>query len=232
MRIRDRIVLGVVLSAQSLFSQGLGVVRGLVLDFETNKPVPNVNVIVRGEKKIGTSTDSTGWFRLELPVQKRQLLVFSRIGYGKVVRELFVETKTDPPIRLYLQPEPVTLGEVVITAEKKYALSQADLKRALYAVGGDEFERLGEPDMDKAMQYMFPDIVKSQLARVSRNTDDFTLYVDGEWKETLMLDEINPFSIKRVVIWGGPFKKQPGAFSPIGFPLIRGSRYVILIETR
>ena len=232
MRIRDRIVLCVVLFAQSLFGQGLGVVSGLVLDFETNNPVPNVNVIVRGEKKIGTATDSTGWFRLELTVQKRQMLVFSRIGYGKVVREHLVETKTDPPIRLYLQPVPVTLGEVVITAEKKYVISQADLKRALYAVGGDEFERLGEPDMDKAMQYMFPDIVKSQLARVSRNTDDFTLYVDGEWKETLTLDEVNPFSIKRVVIWGGPFKKQPGAFSPIGFPLIRGSRYVILIETR
>jgi hypothetical protein len=220
----------------NLFGQERLILRGEVIDGETRKPVPQVNVLIRGQK-IGMSTDSTGSFRLALPIGVHYVVVFSHVAYHKVMRDVFSEEARDIQLQILLQPEPVQLQEVTVLGRKPVTLSKAAIERAAYRLDGAEFERLGEPDMEKAMEYLLPTVVERLETRMSlvRRGDrlvdspsDFTLYVNGEWKESLYLDDIDPFSVRRVLVWDvGPFDS-----APLGLPLRRGARYVVLVQTK
>lgn len=224
------LVLANLLFVLSSFAQERCVVKGVVLDDETTKPVPNVNVIVRG-KKMGTTTDSAGYFRLGLPARDEFVLVFSHVAYQKVTRSVSSGAPTEIEFRIFLVPEAIKLQEVVVTGTKQIVPSKAAERRALFSFGGDELERLGEEDMEKALRYMLPDIVRRLEDRMMYDAADFTLYVNGEWKESICLDEIDPFSIRRVLVWGLLGIKMDIDVFPNGLPLRRG-KHVILIETK
>jgi hypothetical protein len=195
------------------------------------KPIPQVNVVVRGEK-FGASTDSGGVFRIELPRGKEYLLVFSHIAYRKVTRRVSLDEVKEVDFTIYLSPEPVKLQEVLVTARKQFAYSRAAEQRALFHMDGIEFERLGEEDAEKAMMYLLPSIVKPLEVRMSRAAEDFTLYVNGEWKESIFLSEADPFRIVRVLVWEAPGVLDPIDLFPLGLLLHRGRRHVVLIETK
>jgi len=230
------LVLVNLLLVASLFGQERFILKGEAIDGETRKPVPYVNVLIRGEK-IGTSTDSTGSFRLVLPTGIHYVVVFSHVAYRKVTRDVFSEEAKDIRLNVSLQPEPVQLQEVTVLGRKPVTLNKAAIERAAYRLDGAEFERLGEPDMEKAMEYLLPTVVRPLETRMSlaRRGDrlvdspsDFTLYVNGEWKESLLLDDVDPFSVRRVLVWD----VRPFDSAPLGLPLRRGARYVVLVQTK
>jgi hypothetical protein len=78
---------------------------------------------------------------------------------------------------------------------------------------------------------------------MASQADDFTLYVNGEWKESLTLSDIDPFTIRRVLVWESRgrsvvidsqrrttgYGRSINVF-PIGMPLRRG-KFVVLVET-
>lgn len=66
-----------------LFSQELKqIIRGTIIDSESRKPLPNVNIIcITAEKKPGCVSDSSGNFRLTVPVGRHALLV-SHVEYN------------------------------------------------------------------------------------------------------------------------------------------------------
>jgi len=127
----------------------------------------------------------------------------------------------------------IALGEVLVTAKKRFVLTEETTRRASFRIGGEEFERLGEPDMEKAMHYLLPDVVQPLKDRLQLDKNDFTLYVDGEWKESIFLDDLDPFTVRRILVWEGLGRGQDNRHDifPIGLPLRRG-KYVILVETR
>jgi len=211
-------------------SQEQCLVAGRVFDVETRAPVSNVNIIVRGTR-IGTTTDNTGAFRLQLPIKEQYVLVFSHIAYRKATRSLSTDSSS-AQVSIALQPDAIALGEVVVTGKKTFVPTKAAEQRATFKIGGDEFERLGEERMERAMIYLLPNIVKPLFDRLNNAKDDFTLYVDGEWKESAELDDVDPFRIVRVLVWHAPGREHPIDIFPIGLPLRRGSRYVILVETK
>jgi hypothetical protein len=228
--------LAILFSALASTAQERAILKGVVIDSETDRPIPHVDVLVRGEK-VGTSTDSAGSFRLALTTDVHYVVVFSHIAYRKVTREVFSEQAKDIELHISLQPEPVQLQEVTVLGRKPVTLTKAAIQRAAYRLDGAEFERLGEPDMEKAMEYLLPTVVKRLVDRMSLvqrgnrvvdSPDDFTLYVNGEWKESLFLDDIDPFSVRRVLVWD----VRPFDSAPLGLPLRRGARYVVLIQTR
>jgi hypothetical protein len=235
--------LAILFSALASTAQERAILKGVVIDNETDRPIPHVNVIVRGEK-IGTSTDSTGSFRLELPTGVRYVLVFSHVAYRKEARPISFEDSGELRVRIYLDPEPIQLQEFVVIGRQRVVISKMEIEHALFQLSGDEFERLGEEDMEKAMQYLLPAQVKPLPSRMKSNGDDFTLYVNGEWKESIFLEEIDPFSVRRVLVWEAlgternidprgidvGYGRDIDAF-PMGLPLRRG-KYVILIETK
>jgi epoxyqueuosine reductase QueG len=118
----------------------------------------SANVIVRGEKK-GATTDSTGYFRLELAAHQKHILAFNHVAYRKETRELAPGALKEVEFRMYLVPEPISLQEVVVYGNRDAALTKADENRAVHRLGGEEFEKLGGEDMEKALRYLLPDDV-------------------------------------------------------------------------
>jgi hypothetical protein len=178
------VIIGAIVSTLSAFAQETIVVTGRVFDQETQKPVVSANVILRGEKK-GTITDSTGSFRLELAAQQKHILAFSHVAYRKETRELAPGASKEIEFRIYLVPEPIYMQEVVVYGNREAVLTKAAEKRAIHSIGGEEFEKLGEEDMERALIYFLPDVVNRLDKRMASNADDFTLYVNGDWKESL-----------------------------------------------
>ena len=228
-RMASTISIGVFCVA-SLFGQGRYVMRGRVLDRETGEAISSVNVIIRGEKR-GTVTDTAGYFRLALPTPEKRIVVFSHITYKKETRSISFDTTSEVTLRIYLVPDTIRIHEVLVEGERQIVPSETDRKMALYTLNGDDFERLGEDDMERAMRYLLPQIIRRPELRMRSDTADFTLYVNGVWKESIYLDQINPYEVRRVTVWGplGHFKDMD--FTPLGFPLLRG-RFVVLVETK
>jgi hypothetical protein len=244
MRLRaEWVIIGTIVSTLSAFAQETIVVTGRVFDQETQKPVVSANVILRGEKK-GTITDSTGSFRLELAAQQKHILAFSHVAYRKETRELAPGASKEIEFRIYLVPEPIYMQEVVVYGNREAVLTKAAEKRAIHSIGGEEFEKLGEEDMERALIYFLPDVVNRLDKRMASNADDFTLYVNGDWKESLTLSDIDPFTIRRVLVWEQLGRKTDidsqgktagygrgiDVFPP-GMPLRRG-KFVVLVETK
>ena len=198
-------------------AQNKVIINGAVVDAETGKAIYAVNVTVRGSK-IGTATDSLGQFKFELP-KGSFVVAFSHIAYKKVIKGVIVDRQASITLRVQMTPSSVELPEVTVTGKKPFAE-----QRALFSLTGTEFERIGDSNMDRAMHYLLPNIIYTWDVRMRYPSRDFTLYVNGEWKESIYMTDIDPFSVRRVLVWDGEW-------SPIGLPLRRG-KYVVSIETK
>jgi hypothetical protein len=229
--VRFFILSGLSLSVLSIAAgQDLTIVRGRTVERSSGEPIPSVNVIVRGEKK-GTVTDTTGSFRLELPTSQARIIVFSHVAFQKVTKLVSFDSTRDVILRILMVSDTIRMHEVVVMGTRQIVPSKAAEKRAAYNIGGDEFERLGEEDMERAMSYFLPFIIKRPEARMSSSSADFTLYVNGEWKESITLSDLDPFHVRRVLVWDYLGVNKDIDLFPIGMPVHTG-QYVILIETK
>lgn len=83
-------------------------VKGTVASEEDGKPIPGVNVVVKGTT-IGTVTDVNGNYNLTLP-NNASTLIFSFIGF--VTQEVAI---SQPDISMIMRPDETQLNEVVVT---------------------------------------------------------------------------------------------------------------------
>lgn len=91
-------------------AQGPILLRGRVVDAETNQPVPNAQVGVAGNR-IGTSTNEDGRFALSIaPQYLQERLEVALLGYRKYAQAL--PPLPGPELRIALQISPAALGEV------------------------------------------------------------------------------------------------------------------------
>jgi TonB-linked SusC/RagA family outer membrane protein len=84
-------------------------ISGLVTDGADKTPLPNVSVRVK-ETKIGTTTNSAGYFTLK--ASQGQTLVFSYVGYGTIE----IKVGTSATMNIEMVNDEKKLGEVVVTA--------------------------------------------------------------------------------------------------------------------
>jgi len=126
-----KILLLVFISCISLtaFAQYDVVIQAYILDYQTKKPIPYVNIGFV-QKSIGTVSNENGEFKLiydEEAVTQRDVLQISVLGYEtlKVTpRQLeLLLTNTD---KIYLKPKPETLNEVLLSNEKRRELQIGD----------------------------------------------------------------------------------------------------------
>jgi hypothetical protein len=206
------------------------IVRGTTVEQSSGQPIPGVNVILRGEKK-GTVTDSTGAFRLELSFNRARIMVFSHIAYRKETRLVSFDSTHDVVLRIVMVSDTISLNEVVVMGARQIVPSKEAEKRAAYSIGGDEFERLGEEDMERAMSHFLPFISTRPESRMSSSSADFTLYVNGVWKESIVLSDLDPFSVRQVLVWDYLGINRDIDLFPIGMPVHTG-QYVVLVETK
>src|SRR5687767_13409337 len=102
-------------------------VFGKVLN-STNEPLPGANVTLKGTN-VGTTTDKTGTFSLNVPDNKTVVLVISSVGFASQE----VDVTNNENVTVTLQPASTELSDVVVvgygTSRKK------DLTGAVGSVG-------------------------------------------------------------------------------------------------
>lgn len=97
-------------------------ISGIVLD-QQQSPLAGVTVTIKGTQ-LGTFTDENGKFTLEVPTDKKTLII-SYIGF---LSEEIVISKTNEPLRIVLKEDTQTLEEVVVVGygiQKKVNLTGA-----------------------------------------------------------------------------------------------------------
>ena len=107
-----RFVLFVLVSmiTQTVISQGLKTISGIVTDSITGAPLTGASILIEGTRK-GVSADAKGYF--EIQANTNDILVFSDIGYN--TRKLTIGNRTTINVQLS-ESGARSLNEVVVTA--------------------------------------------------------------------------------------------------------------------
>jgi TonB-linked SusC/RagA family outer membrane protein len=119
-------------------------ISGVITNEETGQPLENVSVALKG-KKIGTTTNSKGEFRLQLE-NLSGVLVISSVGYED--QELDLEGKKS--FSIALKPSTLKLEDVVVVgygSQKK-----TDLTGSVTSLGGDKLKEFPVVSIEQAMQ--------------------------------------------------------------------------------
>lgn len=115
------------LSFLSLMAHGQSKVKGVVIDYNTQKGIGDCHVYISGTTK-GTFTNPKGFFELNNVPNGIYELVFSHVGYKSHVQIIEIQGK-DLSVKSSLAVNPVSLSSVVVTSEKDKAARKRSLKK-------------------------------------------------------------------------------------------------------
>lgn len=110
-----------------LMANGQSKVKGVVIDYKTQKGIGDCNVYISGTTK-GTFTNAKGFFELTNVPNGIYELVFSHVGYKAHVQ--IIEIKGENlSVKSSLAVNPTSLSSVVVTSEKDKAARKRSLKK-------------------------------------------------------------------------------------------------------
>ena len=95
-------------------AQDTGTVRGVVIDAQTQNPLPGVNVVVQ-EEQMGAATTAEGTFEITGVPEGTYTLRASFVGYQRYSTTIRVQGGSTVQQRIRMQPSNVGLEEVVVT---------------------------------------------------------------------------------------------------------------------
>ncbi len=110
-----------------LMAHGQSKVKGVVIDYKTQKGIGDCNVYISGTTK-GTFTNSKGFFELTNVPNGIYELVFSHVGYRSHVQIIEIKGE-DLSVKSSLAVNPTSLSSVVVTSEKDKAARKRSLKK-------------------------------------------------------------------------------------------------------
>lgn len=90
-------------------------INGNVVNSETNETLPGVSVVVKNTT-IGTTTNNSGEFILNIPFHDTTTIVFSFMGFETLEKTIMVGNKNH--LRIKLKPSAIALDEVVVVTAK------------------------------------------------------------------------------------------------------------------
>jgi len=120
------------------------VVKGRILDAESNSPLAGVNVVIKGTS-VGTSTNAEGTYEISVPVESA-VLVFSFVGFTS--QEVAVGSKS--VVDVNLQSDSKALGEVVVIGYG--TVKKSDLTGAVATIKGEQLMDKPVPNVSQALQ--------------------------------------------------------------------------------
>jgi len=94
-----------------------GAFVGAVRDAETGAPLPGAHVFIAASM-LGTTTDSTGHFRLGGIPRGAHRLYVSMLGYESTAIDTLVQDASTDTLAIRLRPAVLSAGEVTVTAER------------------------------------------------------------------------------------------------------------------
>jgi iron complex outermembrane recepter protein len=99
----------------NLFPQDI-IIKGKILDANTGQPLENANIIIKGEKTIGTISDSEGAFVLSGKFESEQKLEISFIGYEKISQTISNFAKSPELNLIKLVPTIISSQSILVKA--------------------------------------------------------------------------------------------------------------------
>ncbi len=234
MAYKIKLIVGVILLISAYTSaHDVCKISGWVSDSVSHNSMPNVYVIVDDSNQVVT-TDSAGYFHLDLSSNKTHSIKFSHLGYEDVVRRVHLAKGEEVEYNIYLSSRLIELSPIV-------SISVYENERSFLTFNEDELKKAGGNDLVRAMIYLTPNIIFANWLRTRFSGRDnlnnalyhnFTLYVNGKLTNSSDLEDIAINTIKLVKIWRkvksdyGNFVPQDEA--PVSMPTIEGN-YTILI---
>ena len=97
-----------------IFAQS-AIVKGVILD-ENNRPVDGVNVTVMGNT---IQSNTTGFYRIVVPANKKITLVFSHISQKRAGITLTLKPNEDYEFNLVMNNQEEQMGEILIIGNNK-----------------------------------------------------------------------------------------------------------------
>lgn len=205
-------------------------VRGVVIEQNTNEPLPGASVYVKGTT-VGTTTDIDGRYQLEVSSEDA-VLVFSFIGKKTVERSVRGVTV----INVVMEDEATMLDEVVFTGYMTQ--KKADLTGSVSIAASTDIIRNPSANAMKALQGKLPGVyittnggnpaehVNIQIRGLSSLSGGVKplIVLDGMPTENLNLRDINADDIESIQVL-----KDAASASIYG---ARASGGVILIQTK
>lgn len=200
----------IILTSINLLSQ-TKVIKGVVLDNETNTPLENVSIVIP-ENQTVLMTDQDGNFNINVGLENIKQITFSRIGYKSFHLDID-ELKSDV-LQIKLTPKQITLGEVTVTSTKYFKLEK-DVAIPLEVVGDEKLEKnlsLSVPDVlhgEPGIAVVRDGIWGTDINIRGLSRQNVVTLIDGNRIETATnhaagLSLIDMFDIQRIeVIKGG-----------------------------
>lgn len=101
-------------------------IRGFVKDVRNGETLSYVNVILKGTYR-GTTTDKNGYYVISDIPSGKYTLLFSMIGYKVVEKEITLKPKEILTIDALIEPEPILMKELVVSAERERFKHEVDI---------------------------------------------------------------------------------------------------------
>ena len=137
-----------------------GIIRGKVIDAETNEEIIGASVVLLNVKTmIGTATDIDGSFELKNIPEGKHSIQVSFISYQKkTIESIEVTSGNVSVINAALSTESTGLDEIVVTAnvvrnsEQSVLVMQKKSANVLDGISAQQFSKLGDSDAASALK--------------------------------------------------------------------------------
>jgi outer membrane receptor for ferrienterochelin and colicin len=105
----------------SAFAQGNGSLSGTVMDKERMQSLVGASIILEGTQK-GTSTDSSGYFRITAITPGTYTIRFTAVGYKEVILyNIVISSGNESNFAIQMEPLATSLKEVVVGSSRRTA---------------------------------------------------------------------------------------------------------------
>lgn len=131
------------------------IVRGTILEQNSQSPLPGVNVVMKGTN-IGTVSNDEGAFSLTLPEGVKSILVFSYIGYRSIELELL---PSQTVLSVYLEPMEMGLQEVTIVSTGFQELPLSRSTGSMVGIGQELVDRRISTNVIERIEDITPGLI-------------------------------------------------------------------------
>ncbi|PIP12408.1 MAG: hypothetical protein COT45_01440 [bacterium (Candidatus Stahlbacteria) CG08_land_8_20_14_0_20_40_26] len=196
-----------------LMSAEFGRIEGRVTDEETEKPLPLVNILVKGTS-LGSETDKEGRYFIRDVSCGDYEIIATMMGYRAVTKEVSVRAGEISAIDFNLQESPIEMGGIVVTATRtnKYL---ADVPIRVDVIPAKEIERANNQTAADAVAWLTAVSVEGSgysrgVVRLQGLPAKYTLVmIDGQrvrggHADDIDLSQIPADMIERIEILKGP----------------------------
>ena len=218
--------IGIFLCFFSITVSAQNQIAGKVTDAKDNKPLQEVNVVVKGTT-IGTTTNADGSYSIK--VKAGAVLVFSYVGYEPQE----ITANGQPVLNISLKQLSGTLGDVVVVGFGKQ--KKISVTGAISSVPVANIQRIATPSLSNALAGSMPGIITRQSSG-EPGYDGASIFIRGfgTWANRsplILVDgverDINNINTQEIESFS--ILKDASATAVYG---VRGANGVILINTK